>query len=279
MGKYLDDSGLAYLWGKIKDYADNAAASGGTPYSAGTGLALSNHEFNHSNSVTAGTAGTSSATSGSTLAVPYVTYDSEGHVTTSGTHTHTINGFISDSTSQTANYVLAAPNGSNGSPTFRKLVAADLPTVTIAKGGTGATDRLNALKNLTNQAVATPTHVLGITTNWATGGYTTIAQLTSTLGIACTRLWNGTLSSSGKVTFTYGGYNAYIVMGKPSGGSFVSVIIPAGTIGTSDSQWQLADDSCYISFKIKYSSTTGTVTYVSKTSGSSGQINYVYGIK
>lgn len=333
MGKYLDDSGLAYLWGKIKDYADNAAASGGTPYSAGTGLTLSNHEFNHSNSVTAGTAGTSSATSGSTLAVPYVTYDSEGHVTASGTHTHTINGFISDSTSQTANTVLAAPNGSAGSPTFRSLVAADipnlaaskitsgtlalarggtasdnsaaainkvfagpssgsagnasfrslvaadLPTVTIAKGGTGATDRLNALKNLTNQAVATPTYVLGITTSWATGGYTTIAQLTSTLGIACTRLWNGTLSSSGKFTFTYGGYNAYIVMGKPSGGSFISVIIPAGTIGTSDSQWQLADDSCYISFKIKYSSTTGTVTYVGKTSGSNGQINYVYGIK
>ena len=57
---------------------------------AGSGLAFSNNTLNHSNSVTAGTAGTSSATSGATLAVPYVTYDAQGHITTSGTHTHTI---------------------------------------------------------------------------------------------------------------------------------------------------------------------------------------------
>jgi len=62
-----------------------------TTYSAGTGLSKSGTTFNHSNSVTAGTAGTSSATSGTnTLAVPYVTYDAQGHVTASGTHTHTI---------------------------------------------------------------------------------------------------------------------------------------------------------------------------------------------
>lgn len=62
-----------------------------TTYSAGTGLSLSSTTFNHSNSVTAGTAGTSSATSGAnTLAVPYVTYDAQGHVTAAGTHTHTI---------------------------------------------------------------------------------------------------------------------------------------------------------------------------------------------
>ena len=50
--------------------------------------------FGHSNSVTAGTAGTSSATSGSTLAVPYVTYDAQGHITATGTHTHTVTGFL-----------------------------------------------------------------------------------------------------------------------------------------------------------------------------------------
>jgi hypothetical protein len=35
--------------------------------------------------------------------------------------------------SQTANYVFAAPNGSAGDPTFRALVAADIPTLTRAK--------------------------------------------------------------------------------------------------------------------------------------------------
>ena len=65
--------------------------------------------------------------------------------------------------SQTANYVFAAPNGAAGTPTFRALVAADIPTlnqnttgtaanvtgtVAIANGGTGATTAAAALTNL-----------------------------------------------------------------------------------------------------------------------------------
>lgn len=68
-----------------------------TTYSAGSGLSLSGTTFNHASTVTAGTAGTSSATSGSTLAVPYVTVNATGHVTGYGTHTHTITGFAASS--------------------------------------------------------------------------------------------------------------------------------------------------------------------------------------
>tara|TARA_R110000868_G_scaffold756_1_gene5565 strand:- start:560 stop:2851 length:2292 start_codon:yes stop_codon:yes gene_type:complete len=65
--------------------------------------------------------------------------------------------------SKTANYVLAAPNGSAGVPTFRAIVAADIPTlnqnttgtaanvtgtVAVANGGTGATTAGAALTNL-----------------------------------------------------------------------------------------------------------------------------------
>jgi len=46
--------------------------------------------------------GTSSATSGSTLAVPWVTFDSCGHMTNKGTHTHTISGFVPTAPSSTA---------------------------------------------------------------------------------------------------------------------------------------------------------------------------------
>lgn len=56
-------------------------------------------------------------------------------------------------------------------------------TVAIANGGTGATTRLNAVKNLTNEAVGTPTHFLAITTNWGKAGYTTVAQAKTVLGI------------------------------------------------------------------------------------------------
>jgi hypothetical protein len=41
---------------------------------------------------------------------------------------------------QTANYVLAAPNGSAGKPTFRKLVAADIPSLAASKITSGTFD-------------------------------------------------------------------------------------------------------------------------------------------
>jgi hypothetical protein len=65
--------------------------------------------------------------------------------------------------SKTANFFLAAPNGTSGVPTFRAIVAADIPTlnqnttgtagnvtgtVAIANGGTGATTAASARTNL-----------------------------------------------------------------------------------------------------------------------------------
>ena len=66
-----------------------------TKYSAGTGLSLNGTTFNHSNSITAGTIGSSSATSSTdrTIVIPYITYDAQGHIIASGTHTHTLDSF------------------------------------------------------------------------------------------------------------------------------------------------------------------------------------------
>lgn len=55
---------------------------------AGTGLSKSGNTLNHSNAVTADTIGQTSSTSGSTLAIPYATYDAQGHITGKGTHEH-----------------------------------------------------------------------------------------------------------------------------------------------------------------------------------------------
>lgn len=90
-----DDSYNTENAGKVWKCNSNGVPTWGTDqnttYTAGTGLTLTGTQFKHSNSVTAGTAGTSAATSGrNTLAVPYVTYDAQGHVTAAGTHTHTI---------------------------------------------------------------------------------------------------------------------------------------------------------------------------------------------
>lgn len=86
-----------------------------TTYSAGSGLALSGTTINHSNAVTAGTAGTSAATIGyNTFAVPYVTYDAQGHITAAGTHTHTLRGFSTETATANGNEGLVpAPPMSN----------------------------------------------------------------------------------------------------------------------------------------------------------------------
>ena len=60
------------------------------------------------------------------LSLPNIFTVTGSPVTTSGTLTATL-------ASQTANTVWAAPNGAAGSPTFRALVAADIPTLTASK--------------------------------------------------------------------------------------------------------------------------------------------------
>lgn len=87
------------------------------------------------------------------------TVTTSGNLTLGGTLAVTPSNFAS----QTANTVLAAPNGVAGVPTFRALVAADIPTlnqnttgtaanvtgtVAVANGGTGATTAATARTNL-----------------------------------------------------------------------------------------------------------------------------------
>lgn len=73
--------------------------------------------YTHPNTVTAGTVGTSSATSGITLAVPYITYNANGHITATGTHTHTIPNFVKSGTGAAAGLV-PSPGTTAGTTKF-----------------------------------------------------------------------------------------------------------------------------------------------------------------
>ena len=113
------------------------------------------------------------------------TVTTTGNLTLGGTLSVTASNFAS----QTANTFLAAPNGVAGVPTFRTIVAADVPTlnqnttgtasnvtgtVAIANGGTGATTASGALASLQRAAVILPsnndTMVAGATYSVWTGG-------------------------------------------------------------------------------------------------------------
>jgi microcystin-dependent protein len=110
--------------------------------------------------------------------------------------------------SKTANYFLSAPNGSAGVPTFRAIVAADIPTlnqnttgtaanvtgtVAVANGGTGATTAAGALTNLGAYAATNPN---GYTSN--TGTVTSVAASAGT-GISIT---GSPVTTSGTLTIT-----------------------------------------------------------------------------
>ena len=112
-------------------------------------------------------------------------------------------------------------------------------------------------------------------TKGGTGG-TTAATARSNLGITATSLYNGTLSS-GSITFNYGSYKAYVIIGRPkSSSALISITLPKAIITTSAVTYQLADESNYVTFTIKYSSTTTTLTWNS--GSSTGQITRVFGI-
>lgn len=154
-----------------------ATTLGGNLYTLANVAAIAFPRFNADNTVssldaasfrTAIGAGTSSTTGtvtsvGGTGTVSGLTLS--GTVTTSGNLTlgGTLAVTPSNFSSQTANTFLAAPNGAAGVPTFRAMVAADVPTlnqnttgtaanvtgtVAIANGGTGQTTRQNAINAL-----------------------------------------------------------------------------------------------------------------------------------
>lgn len=121
-----------------------------------------------------------------------------------------------------------------------------------------------------NAANVTGTVAIG---HGGTGG-TTAAAARTNLGITCTSLYSGTLSS-GSTTFNYGSYKGYIIAGLPSSSaSKMSLFIPKGMITTSDVSWQIADEVNYRGFKLKYSGSTTTLTIGNGT----GSITNVYGV-
>jgi hypothetical protein len=144
-----------------------------------------------------------------------------GTVTTSGSLTlgGTLAVTPSDFASQTANTFLAAPNGSAGVPTFRAIVAADVPTlnqnttgtaanvtgvVAFANGGTGQTTRQDAMDALAG-AVTSGQYLRGNGTDVVMSAIQAADVPTlnqNTTGSAATLTTGRTISISGDLTYT-----------------------------------------------------------------------------
>ena len=158
--------------------------------------------------------------------------------------------------SKTANFVLAAPNGTAGVPTFRAIVAADIPTlnqnttgtasnvtgvVAVANGGSGQTTKTEAFDALsptttkgdiivsngtdnvrlgvgTNNQVLTADSTTATGLKWAAGGGSNITSL---------GLWenNATISANYSITSGNNGLSA----GPVTVASGVTVTVPTGS--------------------------------------------------
>lgn len=125
---------------QMNDHTDDT----NTTYSAGTGLTLSSTTFNHSNSITAGTAkgdDSKTLTFGGTFAIPTVTYDAQGHITGKGTTTMTMpsNPNTDTKVTSTANhYTPATVSGQDKTASATGATAAW--SIDVVKGVTLNTD-------------------------------------------------------------------------------------------------------------------------------------------
>jgi hypothetical protein len=148
--------------------------------------------------------------------------------------------------SKTANYVLAAPNGSAGVPTFRAVVAADIPTlnqnttgtasnvtgtVAIANGGTGQTTATLGFNALAPSQTSNSGKYLttdGTNSSWAT--ITAGASISNDTTTSTNLYPLFAAATSGTPTTIYTGNTKYLY--KPSTGE-LSAPAPIATNGIS----------------------------------------------
>lgn len=139
-------------------------------------------------------------------------------------------------------------------------------TLAIANGGTGASSRLAAAKNLTNESISSPGYVVSLTGGWANFGYTTLAQLMTAMGAASATPSMAT-SSNNYMNATFlkiGKLVVCTILPKVSDSTILyqeDISIPAGYRPANHPVWT------YYSPTHKASGGNGTVTLAAYSSG------------
>jgi hypothetical protein len=193
---------------------------------AGSGISITNG----AGSITIATSGGGGTVTGVTATSPVASSGGTAPVISlNAGYGDTLNPYAS----KTANFVLAAPNGTAGVPTFRAIVAADIPTLNqntsgtaaglsatlaVASGGTGITtapaNGALLIGNGTGYTSATVTAGSGISVTNASGSITVAA---STIPVA-----NG---GTGQTTYT----NGQLLIGNTTGNTLTKATLTAGT--------------------------------------------------
>lgn len=171
------------------------------------------------------------------LSLPNIFTVSGSPVTTTGSLTAAL-------ASQSQNLIFASPDGTSGQPTFRSILNADLPTVSIAKGGLGlttvATNNQVIASNGTGYEGRTISVGTGLTLTQGTGSIAFGLDLAS---INLTSLGGVLTTSQGGTGVSTAPANGELLIGNGTvwqkntltAGSGISIVNGAGTITISTS--------------------------------------------
>jgi hypothetical protein len=192
------------------------------------------------------------------------TVTTTGNITLSGTLSVTPSNFAS----QTANTVLAAPNGSNGTPTFRTLVAADIPTLNQSTTGNAGTVTNGVY---TTGSYADPAWITSINYSKLTGTVPTWNQNTTGSAATLTTARTLTIGSTGK-TFNGGADVTWTLADIGAAASSHSHYVGTTAVQASSANQALTGITSITG------GTTGTTSLIIRTSDNSTAGSYTGGI-
>ena len=237
-----------------------AVASGGTGTAtpalvAGTNITITGTWPNQTVTAAGGPGGTVTSVTGTAPVV------SSGGTTPAISLDTAYGDTLNPYASKTANFVLAAPNGTAGVPTFRAVVAADIPTLNqntsgtaaglsatlaVASGGTGVTSSTGSGNTVLSNSPTLVTPLLGTPTSGNLANCTfptlnqnttgTAAGLSATLAVASGGTGVTSSTGSGNTVLSNSPTLVTPLLGTPTSGNLANCTFPTlnqNTTGTA----------------------------------------------
>ena len=219
-------AGMAYA-----DYTWLAAWNGNELRAVNkTQFAQASHSHTISNISDIGNASVKYATSaGSVNAVTWANVSGKPSTFAPSTHTH--GQYYDSGISRTANTVLAAPNGSAGSATFRKLVEADIPTLSKSKVGLGNVDNTADSAKSVKYATSAGSASSATTAGSCTGNAATATKLATarTISLTGSVTGSGSFDGSGNLSIATSTNHSHNYAGSSSAGGSANSAVKLAT--------------------------------------------------